>query len=61
MRIKQLSKQEKEEIIWKAQNGLALNLSELSVVLGYSYRTLGQWKSDGLPLVDGKLPVKEAW
>ncbi len=49
------------EIHKRAKLGLALNLRELAVALGYSARTLQQWKADGLPLVDGKLPVKEAW
>lgn len=61
MSLRPASKKEQEELVWKAKNGLALNLRELAVVLGYSYRTLCQWKVDGLPLVDGKLPSSEAW
>ena len=50
-----------DEILQRAKDGLALNPGELAVALGYSPRVISQWLADGLPLVDGKLPMKEAW
>jgi hypothetical protein len=49
-----------EEIIAKARQGLCLNLKELAVASGYGYPTVLGWKPDGLPLVCGKITLREA-
>jgi hypothetical protein len=53
--------EKEEQTLCKAQSGVSLNLRELATALGYSYSTMQQWKREGLPLVDGKLPKNEAW
>ena len=60
MSDKQLSKKDREEVMWKAKNGLALTLKELSVVSGYGYSQWRSWKAQGLPLIAGKIPLKKA-
>jgi hypothetical protein len=57
---KQLSTQDRDEVMWKAQNGLALSLKELSVASGYGYSHWRAWKAQGLPLIAGKIPLKKA-
>jgi len=57
---KQLSTQDRDEVMWKAQNGLALSLKELSVASGYGYSQWRSWKVQGLPLIAGKIPLKKA-
>ena len=57
---KQLSTQDRDEVMWKAQNGLALSLKELSVASGYGYSQWRSWKMQGLPLIAGKIPLKKA-
>lgn len=57
---KALAKLNRDEVLWKAKNGQALNLLELSLVSGYSYEQWSSWKYRGLPLVQGKIPVQKA-
>lgn len=49
-----------EDIIQKAKLGLALNLGELAVSSGYGYDQWKKWKAAGLPMIAGKLPLREA-
>ena len=57
MRVK-LSKQ---EIVRRAEQGLALNLRQLAVATGYCYSIVRQWKKDGLPLKYGKITLADAY
>ncbi len=49
-----------DHVLWKAKQGMALNLSELSIASGYNYEQWKRWKARGLPLIAGKLPLKPA-
>ncbi len=49
-----------EEIIRRARQGLALNLRELAIAMGYGYSTVQKWHKHGLPLVDGRISLEEA-
>ena len=49
-----------EEIHRRAKLGVALNLKHLSVATGYSYSTVRSWRDMGMPLLDGKITVKDA-
>ena len=48
-----------EHLLWKAKQGMALNLSELSIASGYSYSTWKRWHARGLPLVAGRISLSE--
>jgi hypothetical protein len=49
-----------EEIHCRAKLGLALNLKHLAVATGYGYSTVRSWRDMGMPLLDGKITVKDA-
>ena len=51
---------DKEEILARAREGLALNLKELAVATGYGYSTVRGWHYNGMPLLDGKITRTEA-
>lgn len=51
---------DKDEILSRAREGLALNLKELAVATGYGYSTVRGWHSNGMPLLDGKITRSEA-
>ena len=51
---------DKEEILARAREGLALNLKELAVATGYGYSTVRGWHYNGMPLLDGKITRGEA-
>ena len=57
---KQLAALDPERVLWKAKNGLALNLKELTLATGYGYTHWRTWKARGLPLIAGKIPLKKA-
>jgi hypothetical protein len=57
---KALARLNRDEVMWKAKNGLVLNLLELSLVSGYSYAQWSSWKFRGLPLVQGKISIQNA-
>jgi hypothetical protein len=46
--------------LWKAKNGLVLNLRELSISTGYGYDQWRSWAYRGLPLVQGKISLRRA-
>ncbi len=60
-KLARLTDDQRAAIHRRSEAGEALFLWELTVVSGYSYSTLQKWRREGLPLVDGKLPWKEAW
>ena len=51
---------DKDEILSRAREGLALNLKELAIATGYGYSTVRNWHSNGMPLLDGKITRSEA-
>jgi len=50
----------KQEIISRAKQGLALNLHELAIATGYGYSTIRAWHENGMPLLDGRITMREA-
>jgi hypothetical protein len=54
-------KRTREEILQRANEGLALDLKELAEASGYCYRVVCQMKQDGLPLVFGKIRMTDFW
>jgi len=60
-KVANISDAERRDIQRRGHDGEALFLWELAVFLGYGYSTILKWKREGLPLVDGKIPAKEAW
>jgi hypothetical protein len=59
MADKQLSQVKPEVVSGKVQQGYALSMLELAVATGYSYGTVREWKSRGLPLLDGKITFED--
>ena len=49
-----------DEIFKRAERGMALNMQELAVASGYGYSTVRQWHANGMPLIDGKITLREA-
>jgi len=49
-----------EEIIRRARQGLALNIGELAVAMGYGYSTVQKWHKEGMPLYDGRTFLSDA-
>jgi len=44
----------------KAKAGMFLNLRELSEATGFCYSIIKQWRSQGMPLIDGKIMLSDA-
>ena len=40
--------------------GMALNMTELSIVTGWGESTIRKWKQEGLPLIDGRITKEDA-
>ena len=51
---------DKDEILSRAREGLALNLKELAIATGYGYSTVRGWHGNGMSLIDGKITRSEA-
>jgi hypothetical protein len=49
-----------DEVIARAKLGMALNLHELAIATGYGYSTIRTWHENGMPLLDGRITLKEA-
>ena len=49
-----------EEVLARAKQGMALNLQELATATGYGYSTIRTWHENGMPLLDGRITMKEA-
>ena len=49
-----------EEVRARAKQGMALNLQELATATGYGYSTIRIWHENGMPLLDGRITMKEA-
>jgi hypothetical protein len=58
--MNELSAEEKDAVLKKAKDGLALKLWELAIASGYSYNQIRIWKRQGLPLLDGKITLADA-
>jgi hypothetical protein len=56
MRVRRTDK----EIIERGKLGLALNLRELAIAMGYGYSKVREWHDKGMPLADGKITLAEA-
>jgi hypothetical protein len=48
------------EIFESAKRGAALLLKELGVASGYGYSTVRKWKAMGMPLIDGRITMRDA-
>jgi hypothetical protein len=48
------------EIFQRAKNDLPLSLRELSVASGHCYSIVKRWRKNGLPMLDGRITLKEA-
>jgi hypothetical protein len=44
----------------KAKHDMALDMQELAEASGYGYWTVRQWKKSGLPLISGKITLRDA-
>lgn len=60
MSDKRLSNVDRDEVMWKAKNGLALTLKELAIATGYGYSQWCTWKAQGLPLLAKKITLRKA-
>jgi hypothetical protein len=49
-----------DEVIKRAKQGMALNLQELAIATGYGYSTVRTWHDNGMPLLDGRITMKDA-
>ena len=49
-----------DEVRARAKQGMALNLQELATATGYGYSTIRAWHENGMPLLDGRITMKEA-
>jgi hypothetical protein len=49
-----------DEVRARAKQGMALNLQELAIATGYGYSTVRTWHDNGMPLLDGRITMKEA-
>jgi hypothetical protein len=59
-KIKLMTKKQRLDLHERADLGEALLLWELAVVTGYTYLKVLEWNRDGLPLMDGKIPKRDA-
>jgi hypothetical protein len=48
------------EVIVRAKQGLSLNLRELAIASGYGYSMVRKWYKAGLPLMDGRITLRDA-
>lgn len=49
-----------DEVRARAKQGMALNLQELAIATGYGYSTIRGWHENGMPLLDGRITMREA-
>ena len=49
-----------DEVRARAKHGMALNLQELAIATGYGYSTIRGWHENGMPLLDGRITMREA-
>jgi hypothetical protein len=49
-----------EKIRLRANLGLALNRRELAIATGYGYSTVRAWCEKGMPLIDGRITMRDA-
>jgi len=49
-----------EEVLARAKQGMALNMWELHIATGRGYSTIREWHENGMPLLDGRITLKEA-
>ncbi len=50
-----------DEIMHRAKLGMALNLGQLATATGYGYSTIQKWHKMGMPLIDGRITLQDAW
>lgn len=49
-----------DEVLARAKQGMALNMWELHIATGRGYSTIREWHENGMPLLDGRITLKEA-